>query len=674
MYNLIQLSVMICKNYSVLVLILLILTSCNKNPKIEQPIEKPNFIWITFEDASAYGFSCYGNIDIQTPTLDSLALKGIKYVNASSTAPHCSAARSSLITGSFATTYGMDVHREAYETPSNIFYPEYLRQNGYFCTNNDKTDYNTTLNNDDFWDENGPNASYWSDKRKPNQPFFAVFNTTATHMGRMRTITTEGRGLYDELGIDPTNIKLPSHVPDLPDVRSDLAVHLESYLGVDAWLATFLKDLKLRGLEEDTIIFFYSDHGGTLPRGKGFPFESGLNIPLIVHVPEKWAKTYGVKQGVIEERLVGFEDFAPTVLNLAGIEIPDFMQGTPFLGADTSVEKSYQFGFRTNQENYHYDPSRTVSDGKYKYIRNYIPHKPFALRNLYQWGLPANLAWDEYVLSGKCTNEEWLQPFKPKASEMLFDLEKDPNELNNLANNSNFKNKLIELRTAVSRHIRESKDLGFFVRGLRKKEGGLYNWVNETNFPIEDMYVAVEKASMPTLEDVDYLSTLLSNKHPEMRYWGAVGFNTLASRGQLENAPLALENAMKDPTTEVSTMAAEALCYISDNDEALSILFERFKDNDNPAYSALETLTWYPKQKIKVDAYADKLESLLAENEKNADDRMSIYLKIRSLLVNLHRIPVLDLYPVSHKEQGKLLNKKSRQFKYPEGMLTNNLD
>ncbi|MFB9056884.1 sulfatase-like hydrolase/transferase [Mariniflexile ostreae] len=661
---------MIFKNYSALLIFFLILISCNNKTEKEQPLGKPNFLWITFEDSSPYGFSCYGNTDFKTSTTDSLALKGIQYTNACSTAPHCSPARSTLITGSFATTYGMDVHREQYETPSDIFYTEYLKEAGYFLANNDKTDYNSTINHQNLWDESGRNASYWSEKRKPNQPFFAVFNTAATHMGRMRTITTEGRGNYDELGINPETITLPGHVPDLPAVRSDLAVHLESYIGVDAWLATFLKDLKQRGLDENTIIFFYSDHGGTLPRGKGFPFESGLKVPLIVHFPEKWQKHYGIEQGVSENRLVGFEDFAPTILNLAGIKIPDFMQGKPFLGPNSAKEKTYQFGFRTNQENYHYDPSRTASDGKFKYIRNYIPHKPFALRNLYQWGMPANLAWDDYVISGKCTDEKWLQPFKPKTSEMLFDLEKDPDELNNLAYNTNYGEKLIELRTAVSNHIRKSKDLGLFVRGLRKKEGGLYKWVKETDFPLEDLYVAAETASMPTIEDVPYLSDILSSPHPEIRYWGAVGFNTLASRGQLQDAPLPLKKAMKDPTNQVSTMAAEALCYISDNDEALSILFERFKNNDNPAYSALETLTWYPEQKKKLERYADKLEILLAENEKNADDRMSVYLKIRSLLVNLGRIPVLDLYPESDKERGKKLSIKSRQFVYPDGILS----
>ena len=163
---------MIFKYYPALLLILLILSSCNKKSEKEQPLEKPNFLWITFEDASPYGFSAYGNTNFKTPTVDSLALKGIQYVNASSTAPHCSAARSTLICGCYATTSVTDVHREEYDTPSDIFYTEYLRKAGYFLANNDKTDYNTTLNHKDLWDESGPNASYWSEKKKPKPTFF----------------------------------------------------------------------------------------------------------------------------------------------------------------------------------------------------------------------------------------------------------------------------------------------------------------------------------------------------------------------------------------------------------------------------------------------------------------------------------------------------------------------
>ena len=190
--------------------------------------EKPNILWLVLEDTSPYQFGCYGGKDAKTPEIDRLASKSIRFTNASSNAPHCSPARSTLITGCYATTYGMDIHRERYDTPKNIFYPEYMREAGYFCTNNSKTDYNTTEDHKSLWDESGGSATYRSQKRKTGQPFFSVFNANATHMSLVRTITTKGRPNFNEFGLNPDSIFLPDHVPDLPEVRSDEAYQLKA--------------------------------------------------------------------------------------------------------------------------------------------------------------------------------------------------------------------------------------------------------------------------------------------------------------------------------------------------------------------------------------------------------------------------------------------------------------
>ncbi len=650
-----------------LLILLLILSPfiflCCSIPK-EQT--KPNILWITLEDTSAYEFGCYGNTDIQTPVINDLAKKGILYKNASSTAPHCSPARSTLITGSYATTFGMDVHREDYVTPKNIFYPEHLREAGYFCTNNYKTDYNTTINNNDLWDESGKTATYNSPNRKPEQPFFSIFNTTATHMGRIRSITLEGRRNFKELGIDPSTIKLPGHVPDLPAMRSDQAYLLEASRESDTWLKAFLDDLKIKGLDENTIVFFFSDHGGCLPRGKGFPYETGLKVPLIIYVPPIWQEKLNIESGIVESRQVGFVDFAPTILSLAGIKPPEFMQGKAFLGEYTEAPRKIQFGFRTNQENYHFDPCRTANDGKFKYIRNYIPHKPFCLRNLYQWGLPANLAWDEYVMSGACTNKDWLQPYKPKTAEMLFDLDNDPWELNNLANNPNYQNILLSMRKQVKEHVRETNDLGFFVRGRRKKDGGLYNWVRENNYPLPKLIEAAELASLPTENDINKLKLLLKDSSPEIRYWGAIGFNTLGSKKIIDICPSYLLEAINDSVPEVATAAAEAACYLGEHKKGLDKLMELFSSNFNLAYSSLETLTWYPEQKEYLMPYIPMLLDLIKPQLDKEESRMDIDIKVRSLLVNLGELPLSELYSNEDKKKGLLVNQNPRQFRYPE--------
>jgi len=229
------------KVQQLLILFSVVIISCTTSKSKVENGEKPNFLIVTFEDASPYGISAYVTKDVNTSHLDAFAKKGILYTNASSSAPHCSPARSTSITGAFAATFGMDANREYCVTPTDIFYPEVLRANGYFCSNNTKKDYNTVVDNNTMWDECGSQASYWSDKRKVDQPFFAVFNTTATYMGRMLTVTTDGRWLYKDLNIDPAKITIPNYMLDLPAIRSDLAVHLESYIVVDKWFTGFFR-------------------------------------------------------------------------------------------------------------------------------------------------------------------------------------------------------------------------------------------------------------------------------------------------------------------------------------------------------------------------------------------------------------------------------------------------
>ena len=237
--------------------------------------QRPNILWLTFEDTSWYEFGCYGNRNVNTPVIDSLASEGILFTNAWATAPQSSPARSSLITGCYATSYGMDLHPYPFDTPYGIFFTQYLRDAGYYCTNNSKTHYNTTIDNKKCWDECSAKASYNSPSRKEGQPFFAVFNSVRSHMGIVRTFHTEGRRDYILEGINPDSLILPSHIPDMPEIRSDYAAHLEGVQDIDKWVGLFLKDLKIKGLDKNTIIFFFSDHGGCLPRGKGLPFETG---------------------------------------------------------------------------------------------------------------------------------------------------------------------------------------------------------------------------------------------------------------------------------------------------------------------------------------------------------------------------------------------------------------
>jgi len=340
------------------------------------------------------------------------------------------------------------------------------------------------------------------------------------------------------------------------------------------------------------------------------------------------------------------------------------------LGTYEEAPRKLQFGFRTNQENYHYDPSRTVTDGSFKYIRNYISHKPFCLRNLYQWGMPANTAWDEYVMSGNCKNPDWLQPYKAKDAEMLFDLKNDPWELNNLADDPKYKKNLSYFRKEIANHIRTTKDLGFFPREMRKtKENGLYQWVNDKRFSLEDMYKAAELASTASKNDIPKLLELLSSPHGEIRYWGTIGFCRLGSQGQLKHLPNELKLAMNDDVPEVASMAAEAACYLGEFDLGIKKLIDLFEDNFNPAYSSLETLTWYPEQKKMLKKYVATFQTMLEEQTKMKQDRMGLGVKIRSILVNLEALKLNELYTESDIEEGIGKNKSGRKFIYPSDII-----
>ncbi|MDF7824790.1 sulfatase [Pontiellaceae bacterium B12227] len=619
----------------------------------------PNILWLTFEDTSAYEFGCYGNPDATTPTIDGLAKKGIQFMKAYSTAPHCSPARSTLITGCYATTFGMDNHRHKWDTPDGIFYPELMRKAGYFCTNNSKTDYNTTRNHKAMWDECGNKATYNSPARKKNQPFFAVFNANITHMSRITSVTLEGRRDFSKEGLDPAKLHLPPHIPDLEETRSDYAFHLEGVQDVDKWVGLFLKDLETRGLADDTIVFVYSDHGGCQARGKGFPFESGLRVPMIVHLPKKYQSLSKMKPGTQSDRLVGFVDFAPTLLSLVGVEPPDSMQGRAFMGPYETAPRKMQFAFRTNQEK-HYDPCRAVTDGRWKYIRSYLPNKPFGLRNAFQWQMPANLGWDEYALKHRTpeagpANPAWMQPYEPKAPEMLFDLNTDPFELNNLAGDAKHFQTLEKMRAAVSRHIRESGDLGFFPPTTKVKQPGvaLYDWVRASDCDLNRLLDAAETASVPDAANRDPLIAYLGAAEPEVRFWGASGLGLLATEGILGACPKELLKAVSDSDASVAAAAAEACCLAGESGVGMDALVNGLAtmtgEQKDPFYSAVETLSWNPSQH---EVLRSNLDRIVATGGFPA----------KSLSINLGLKPIGSLFGGQARKKGIKVNKDRRKL------------
>ena len=304
------------------------------NPK--QNKDKPNILWITCEDISPY-LGCYGNKEALTPNIDKLSEIGIRFTHAYANAPVCAVARSTILSGMYASTLGTHHMRSRPLLPPDTpVYPKILRDAGYYCTNNSKTDYNSNLEREkkQIWNDTG-NKAHWKN-RPEGKPFFSVFNITITHESQLSTENIkkylERWQIPKKTRVNPGDIALPPYHPDLPEIRQDWARLHDLITLMDSEVGKMLKEIEDAGLADNTIVFFYSDHGGQLARAKRFIYNVGTQVPLIVHLPKKWQYLSKQKPGKTSDELVSFIDFPKTILSITNCEVPDKMQGTVFLG------------------------------------------------------------------------------------------------------------------------------------------------------------------------------------------------------------------------------------------------------------------------------------------------------------------------------------------------------
>ena len=314
-----------------------LLCQCRTASDSNQP---PNILWITIEDLSPM-LGCYDDPVARSPNIDRLAKRGVKYTNAFATAAVCAPARSCLVTGVLATTLGTQHLRSETLVPEDIEpFPKILRSAGYYCSNNEKEDYN--FESTDIWDDSSDKA-HWRNRRS-DQPFFAVFNLEITHQSKIfGSDSVYNQRIAKYAGsikrTRPEDVRLPSYFFDSPEIRKLWARYYDNVQIVDIQIQEILDQLKEDGLEENTIVFFYSDHGTGMPRGKRALYDSGLKVPLIISAPERYQDQLGLKPNTETDRLVSFVDFAPTVLNILDIPIPDYMQGKTFLGKDVDFPR-----------------------------------------------------------------------------------------------------------------------------------------------------------------------------------------------------------------------------------------------------------------------------------------------------------------------------------------------
>ena len=551
-----------------------------------QKKDRPNILWITVEDMSPT-LGCYGDKFARTPFLDSFSKKSLNYSNAFATAPVCSPSRSCIINGVYAQSQGTHQMRSAYKIPEFMNgFPSILRKAGYYTTNNVKTDYNSANFQkiiSDSWNESSAKAD-WRGKEK-GQPFFSVINLMTTHQSRTMVWPYEKfqKDIQNKLSPneinDPAKVKLPAYYPDTSVIRKTVARFYDCVTVMDKEVEGILANLKADGLDEDTIVFFYSDHGSGMPRHKRVLFDSGMKVPLMVYFPEKYKHLSPSKSGVWTDQLVSFVDFGPTLLSLLGLEIPEHMQGKAFLGEKKAEPRNYVFGHRDRVDEV-IDMSRSIRDKKYLYIRNFMPHLSFNAPTA--WPDLGEIRHEFY----KSTNEHSMSPAQwhfagpSKPVEELYDCEKDPLNLNNLANLGEFREVQSELKTALHKHILEIKDMGFVPESTESEinEKGLsWNHARNSDFELSEVLRA---ASDVGLASEAKLIANLNSKNSNIRFWGALGLT--ASKSVLsKNAVQVLVKILSDESAAVRVQSANALLESgNEKNRALDALSKELKSDN----------------------------------------------------------------------------------------------
>ncbi|NLT77152.1 MAG: sulfatase-like hydrolase/transferase [Planctomycetes bacterium] len=545
----------------------------------ETPQAQPNILWITCEDTSPH-LGCYGDPQAMTPNLDKLASEGTIYTKAFVTAPVCSPVRSCLITGVYATSLGSQHLRSTVPPPASIQpFPKLLRAAGYYCSNNEKEDYN--FKDTTIWDESS-GAAHWRNRR-PGQPFFSVFNFVSTHQGQINGSDDEFFAKYrsklapDERH-DPETLVLPPYYPETPMVRNIWARYYDLITFMDKQVGDLLAQLDADGLADDTIVFFFADHGLGLPRFKRTLYDSGLHVPLIVRVPARYRSLAPASPGGRIDRLVSTVDLPPTVLTLAGQAVPEHMQGRPFLGPQTAPPRDYVYSASSRVDEA-YEMSRCVRDKRYKYIRHFMPHLPYIQPSTFCDQAEIMQELRRIAASGSLTGAQRPLWESTKPVEELYDTQTDPHEMENLADAPAYQATLNRLRKELRNWMLQTKDVGLLPEAemhIRAAGSTPYEMARrpdrypQSRILASAMQVGAGPQALPALK------TSLTDPDSAVRYWAVVALEALG----VEAVPAldAMENALDDPSPNVRFVAAGVLCRLGRGERALPVLTAGLND------------------------------------------------------------------------------------------------
>lgn len=571
--------------------------------KTSHAADRPNILWITAEDMSAT-LGCYGDDYATTPNIDRLASESVRYTHAFATAPVCSPVRSCLITGVYATSLGTHNMRSAFPIPKSIRgFPSYLREVGYFTTNSVKTDYNTSSWQRlvaESWDESS-NAAHWrkrpeeeptdglqaggSRQEKTRKPFFSVFNLMTSHQSRSMVWTydrfvkeVQSRLTPEEIH-DPAKAPIPPYYPDTPVIRKTVARFYDCVTAMDKEVGAILHQLEEDGLADDTIVFFYSDHGSGMPRHKRALLDSGMHVPLLVRFPKKHRHLAPAEPGETIDRLVSFVDFPPTILNVTGIKIPIHMQGKPFLGTGASEERRSAFGHRDRVDEA-IDLARSVRTRRYLYIRNFMQYLGYNQPTA--WPDLGEIRHEFYRTTDrkKMTAPQWHFAGPTRPAEELYDCQNDPQNLNNLAASSEHSDVLKEMRETLVKHLTDTHDLGFIPESdawSLFRDTTPWEKARDRSFRRYDRNAAMVALRL-TEPGTRLVRPLRQLPEPAMRYWGATG---LAGRESISDSDVEqLERLLADRSQSVRIAAADALARHQRPDRAIPALIELLGHDD----------------------------------------------------------------------------------------------
>lgn len=545
---------------------------------------RPNLLWITAEDICP-NLGCFGDPDAVTPNIDRFAAQGVRFTRVFSVHPCCSPSRSCLVTGVYPTRLGTFQHRGKMWVRAGLVkcFPTLLREAGYYTFNGSKggatkLDYNFTPE-DQPWDSTKSKDIEWRN-RQPGQPFFGQINLPRSHQSQYGQRKVGVKDAKPAPFVhDPAKVRVPPYHPDTPAAREIWAEYHDRISEVDALFAALLQQLEEDGLAEDTIVMFFGDNGHGIPGGKVWLWDQGPHVPLIIRFPKKWAHLAPAKPGRSSDRLISFLDFAPTLLSLAGVGKPGYMQGSAFLGEQAGAPRQYVHAARDSHDGADFDTSRMVRDERFHYIRNFMPQQGWDAIQ-YSWQKAPYLLeeWRQQAAAGKLRADTRQAAFfrRTKPVEELYDMANDSFQMRNLAADPAHREALEQMRAECERWMVENRDLGLLSQyelyTRSEPDSPLEMGRDPKRNPVRRLLAAANLANRRDPAAIPQLRQLLRDNDSAIRRWGAIGL--LALREKAAPAVDALLAALKDSSPDVRMTAAEALCGLGRAEAAVPVLIE----------------------------------------------------------------------------------------------------